>query len=105
MAQNHENVFVDGCWLHGISYAGFRKALTSWIEDRAHEQDLRLGSATTTMLEQSYGSLVVARGLVADVLADLVRRDYFDLELALLVARRMLHDNGVEFWRLREDQG
>ena len=55
-----------------------------------------------TILEQSYGSLVVARELVADVLSDLVESDYFDEELALELARRILHDNGVEFWRLKE---
>ena len=52
------------------------------------------------VLENSYGSLAVARVLVADVLADLVDRDYFDEELALEVAHCILHDNGIEFWRL-----
>ncbi len=101
MANNHENVFIDGCWLHGISYAGYRQALTSWIETVPMNKIFAWGG-DHTILEQSYGSLVVARELVADVLADLVQRDYFDVELALLVARRMLHDNGVEFWRLQE---
>ncbi len=53
-----------------------------------------------TILEQSYGSLLVARELVADVLADLVEKEYFDEELALEVGRQILHDNGVNFWGL-----
>jgi hypothetical protein len=37
---------------------------------------------------------------VADVLADLVEKEYFDEELALEVGRQILHDNGVNFWGL-----
>lgn len=52
------------------------------------------------LLEHSYASLAMARDLIADVVADLVRRNYFDVDLALEVARRILHDKGFEFWRL-----
>jgi len=37
---------------------------------------------------------------VADVLADLVERRYFGMDLALEVAERILYRNGLEFWRL-----
>ena len=99
MARNHQNVFIDGCWLHSISYEGFRQALTSWIENVPMNKIFAWGG-DHMVLENSYGSLAVARVLVADVLADLVDRDYFDEELALEVARCILHDNGIEFWRL-----
>ena len=102
LAHNHQNVFIDGCWLHHISYSGFREALTSWIENVPMNKIFAWGG-DHGMLEQSYGSLVVGRELVADVLTDLVERDYFDEELALEVARRILHDNGVEFWRLKSE--
>jgi hypothetical protein len=101
MARNHRNVFIDGCWLHSISYQGFRQALTSWIENVPMNKIFAWGG-DHTILEQSYGSLLVARELVADVLADLVEKDYFDEELALEVARRILHDNGIEFWRVEK---
>jgi hypothetical protein len=42
--------------------------------------------------------LLLAKDLIADVLADLVERDYFDMTLALEVGRRILHDNGAQFW-------
>jgi hypothetical protein len=60
------------------------------------------GGDHSSGLEHSYASLAMARELVADVLADLVDRGYFDVDMALLVARRVFHDNGVEFWRLAE---
>ena len=101
MTHIHPNVFIDGCWLHHISYQGFREALISWIENVPMNKIFAWGG-DHTILEQSYGSLVVARELVADVLAGLVESDYFDEELALEVARRILHDNGVEFWRLED---
>jgi len=44
--------------------------------------------------------LKVAKAKIAGVLADMVDRGYYDVELALYVARRILHDNGAEFWRL-----
>ena len=101
MAANHPNMYIDGCWLHSISYQGFREALTAWIENVPMNKIFAWGG-DHTILEQSYGSLVVARELVADVLADLVHREYFDEELALEVARRILHDNGIEFWKLEK---
>ena len=60
------------------------------------------GGDHNVILEMSYGSLLRAKGLVADVLTDLVEREYLNLELALTVARKILHDNGVEFWRLAD---
>jgi hypothetical protein len=42
---------------------------------------------------------------VVDVLADLVNRGYFDVDLALVVGRRILYENGVEFWRLAGADG
>jgi hypothetical protein len=34
------------------------------------------------------------------VLAELVDQGYFDLNLALEVARRILYANAIDFWRL-----
>jgi hypothetical protein len=99
MAKYFPNVYIDGCWLHHISPSAYRAALTSWIEVVPTNKIFAWGG-DHTILEQSYASLSLAKELVADVLADLVNRDYFDVDLALVVARRILHDNGAEFWRI-----
>ena len=85
MAQNHPNVYIDGCWLHHISYDGFRQALISWIEHVPMNKIFAWGG-DHTVLEQSYGSLVVARELVADVLAELVEREYVSVQSRMLGA-------------------
>jgi predicted TIM-barrel fold metal-dependent hydrolase len=99
MAKYFPNVYIDGCWLHHISPSAFRAALTSWIETVPLNKILAWGG-DHTILEHSYASLLLARDLVADVLAELVTSGYFDLDLALEVARRIMHDNGAEFWGL-----
>jgi hypothetical protein len=100
MAKYFPNVYIDGCWLHHISPSAYRAALTSWIETVPMNKIFAWGGDHSSGLEHSYASLVMARELVVDVLADLVDRGYFDVDLALLVARRIFHDNGFEFWRL-----
>jgi hypothetical protein len=52
--------------------------------------------------EHSYASLALARGLIADVLADLVSRDYSDADLAIEVAEHTLYKNGTDFGRIAE---
>jgi len=99
MAKYFPNVHIDGCWLSHISPSVYRRALTSWIETVPMSKIFAWGG-DHTILEHSYASLAPARDLVADVLTELVDRGYFDTELALRVARRILHDNGAEFWRL-----
>jgi hypothetical protein len=99
MAKYFPNVYVDGCWLHHISPSAYRAALTSWIETVPLNKIFAWGG-DHVLLEQSWASLLMAKDLVSEVLSDLVERDYFDCELALEAARRILHDNGREFWRL-----
>ena len=102
MAKRFPNVYIDGCWLHDISPSGYRSALTTWVETVPLNKIFAWGGDHNVILEMSYGSLLRAKGLVADVLTDLVEREYLNLELALTVARKILHDNGVEFWRLAD---
>jgi hypothetical protein len=52
------------------------------------------------LLEQAVGSLAFARDALTQVLTEFVEDGYMDVELALYTARRILHDNGADFWRL-----
>ncbi len=99
MAKYFPNVYINGCWLTHISPSAFRRALTSWIETVPMSKIFAWGG-DHDILEQSYASLILAKDLIVDVLTDLVERNYFDLELALVIAKRILHDNGAEFWEL-----
>jgi hypothetical protein len=99
VAKSFPNVYVNGCWLHHISPSAYRAALTSWIETVPASKIFAWGG-DHNVLELSYGSLLMAKDLIVDVLADLVARDYFDVDVALDVAKRILHDNGLSFWGL-----
>ncbi len=99
MAKYFPNVVIDGCWMHHISPSAFHMALTSWIETVPTSKILAWGG-DHTLLEHSFASLCVARELITDVLTELVDRGYFDVDLALETARRILYANAVEFWRI-----
>jgi uncharacterized protein len=99
MAKYFPNVYIDGCWLPQISPSAYRAALSSWIETVPNNKILAWGG-DSTILEQSYATLLLAKDLIAETLADLVDRDYFDTAIALDLAQAILHDNGVAFWRL-----
>jgi hypothetical protein len=104
MAKYFVNVYIDGCWLHHISPSAYRAALTSWIETVPMNKIFAWGG-DHNLLEHSYASLAMARELVIDVLTGLVDRGYFDVDIALEVAGRILYGNGVEFWRLAGTNG
>ena len=104
MAKYFPNVYIDGCWLPRVSPSAYRAALTSWIETVPLNKIFAWGG-DSGILEVSYGSLALAKDLIADVLADLVERGYFDPDLARHVARRILHDNGMDFWRTGDGAG
>ena len=99
MAKYFPNVYIDGCWLSHISPSAYRAALTSWLETVPMNKILAWGG-DHTILEQSYASLMLAKDLISDVLAEFVRRGYFDSGVALTAARRILYENGAEFWGL-----
>ena len=99
MAKYFPNVYIDGCWLSHISPSAYRRALRAWIETVPMTKIFAFGG-DHTLLEHSYGALAMARDAVADVLAEFVDEKYFTKDIALEVARRILCDNGMEFWRV-----
>jgi hypothetical protein len=99
MAKYFPNVYVDGCWVSHISPSVYRAALTAWIETLPMTKIFAWGG-DGDLLEQAVGSLAFARDALTQVLTEFVEDGYMDVELALYTARRILHDNGADFWRL-----
>ena len=99
MAKYFPNVYIDGCWLSHISPSAYRRALRSWIETVPMTKIFAFGG-DHAILELSYGALAMAKDSVTDVLAELVDEDYFTMDVALNVARQILCDNGLSFWRV-----
>ncbi len=100
LARHFKNVYIDGCWMSHIAPMAYRQAIISWIETCTINKIFAWGG-DHMFLEQTYASLVTAKNMIARALADMVETDYFDEDTALFAARRILHDNGAEFFGLK----
>ena len=96
LAKNNANVVLDFCWLPQICPQALRQCLCEWIElvpSNKFTWGTDIGHP-----EQAYGCSRFVREILAEVLEDKVRRGYFDTEIALDIARRILHDNAFEIY-------
>jgi len=93
------NVWLNMAWMYVITMEGSRQTLSEWIDLVPGYRILGFGS-DVRWPELIYGHLVMARACIADVLAEKARRDFLSEEAALDLARMMMHDNAVEFYRL-----
>lgn len=99
LAKNFSNVYIDMNWTYAISpsYAG--NYLSEWLETVPLNKIMAFGG-DQRMVEITYGSLVFARQVVADVLIEKVRSGYFTEPEAKTAARMILHDNGMNFYNI-----
>ncbi|MHC4874226.1 MAG: amidohydrolase family protein [Planctomycetota bacterium] len=97
MAKYFPNVYIDGCWLAQISPSAYRNALRSWLETVPASKIFAWGG-DHQLLELTCSSLLLAKEIIADVLAEYVAKDYFSKETAIETAERILYKNGLEFW-------
>jgi len=99
LAKYFPNVYVDGCWLAHISPAAYTRALDEWIEIVPSSKIFAWGG-DHRIVEHSYASLMLAKDLIANVLAAKVSAGYFTMKVALDLLQRIMGGNGVEFYRL-----
>ena len=99
MAKYFPNVHVNGCWLSHISPSAYREALRSWVQTVPMTKIFAFGG-DHTLLELSQGALLEAKDLISDALGSLVDEGYFGIDVAVETAKRILHDNASDFWRL-----
>ncbi len=100
LAKNFQNVYADLCWVHVISPTVGRRVLREWIETVPANKIFAFGG-DYLFVEGAYAHSRLARAGVAAVLAEAVEDGYLSLGEALALARRLLHDNAAEFFRLR----
>lgn len=99
LAKYFPNVYVDACWLAHISPTAYKRALSEWIEIVPANKIFAWGGDHGS-IDQSYASLMLAKDLVADVLAEKVSSNYFGEECALKVAEKIMGGNAMEVYRL-----
>ncbi|MBI4830785.1 MAG: amidohydrolase family protein [Candidatus Lindowbacteria bacterium] len=91
------NVYLDTCWLPLISYTSFKRALGEWLSYVPLGKILWGGDCGCA--EGIYGAVYMIRQALSEVLAEKIEDGLFDEDLALKIAKAILHDNAQRLFR------
>lgn len=99
IAKNFANVFIDMCWLHIISPEYSVRMLSEWLDTVPSNKIFGFGG-DYIFAEGVYGHLQIARDNIARTLAYKVENRQLDVDHAIVIARRLLRENAIKFFRL-----
>ncbi|MSU35626.1 MAG: hypothetical protein EXS36_11040 [Pedosphaera sp.] len=99
MAFVYRNIWLDLTWSFLLSPSHFKLALHEAIEVLPNESRMMLGG-DNWHVEETYGAMRTARRLITAVLEEKLAEGYFSRATAERLARRMLHDNARDFFKL-----
>ena len=102
LAKYFPGVYLNMAWMHIISPAQARAALSEWLDLVPNTKIFGFGG-DYRIVEKVYGHLKMARQNIARVLAEKVQEGSFSRAEASLVARRLMFDNPNQFYRLGLD--
>jgi len=92
LALRHPNVYVDASWLTILSPSVYRETLSEWLDVLPIERIIAWGG-DAIKVEMTYGSLVLARAAVTDVLAQKIEAGCFSEEEGDEIAHRIFREN------------
>lgn len=95
----YRNIWLDLTWSWLLSPSYFSRVLHEAIELLPDESRLMLGG-DNWHVEETFGSLSLARRLIGDVLEQKLGAGYFTESDARRLARKILHDNAIAFFKL-----
>ncbi|NOZ24090.1 MAG: amidohydrolase family protein [Planctomycetes bacterium] len=98
IAARHSNVYVDGSWLPILCPSAYRNTLREWLDVLSIERILAWGG-DALRVEMTYGSLVLAKDAIADVLAEKVAEREITQQEAGQIADRLLRENLRELFK------
>jgi hypothetical protein len=101
MAFVYRNIWLDLTWSFLLSPSHAQLALHEAIEILPDESRLMLGG-DNWHAEETYGTIALARRLLATVLGEKLAQGYFSIGDAERLARKVLHENARRFFRLDE---
>jgi predicted TIM-barrel fold metal-dependent hydrolase len=99
LGKNFPNVYLDLCWVHIISPWAARRILHEWIETVPANKIFAFGG-DYIFVEGTYAHSRLARGNVATVLTEKVESGYLTEDEAVQLARQLLRENAIRFFRL-----
>lgn len=94
-----ENVALNMCWMHIMSPAVSRRALSQWLDAVPVHKIFAFGG-DYRVVEKVYGHLKLARANIAMALAEKVELGRFTESDALRIARMMFRDNPKRWYGL-----
>ena len=99
MAFVYRNIWLDLTWSWLLSPSHFKLALHEAIEMLPDESRMMIGG-DNWHVEETYGTMRLARQWIGDVLEEKVARGYFGVEDAQRLARKILRENAIAFFNL-----
>ncbi len=100
MAFVYRNIWLDLTWSLLLSPSHFKLALHEAIETLPDESRMMLGG-DNWHVEETFGTLMLARRLISEVLEEKVRAGYFGTGHAERLAVKILRENALRFFRLK----
>jgi hypothetical protein len=99
MAFVYRNIWLDLTWSLLLSPTHFKVALHEAIETLSDESRMMFGG-DNWHVEETYGTLKLARQLLGEVLQEKIGAGYFWAQDAERLAARILRENALRFFRL-----
>jgi predicted TIM-barrel fold metal-dependent hydrolase len=90
------NVWVDTTWLATLSHSAAKRAFHEWLE--TIPSDRLMFGADSDFPEEIYGSVIVMRRCLAEVLAEKVDAGDLEEAHALKIGRRILRENALKLF-------
>jgi predicted TIM-barrel fold metal-dependent hydrolase len=100
MAFVYRNIWIDLTWSLLLSPSHFKLALHEAIEMLPNESRMMIGG-DNWHVEETYGTMKLARQLIGEVLEEKVSAGYFQVEDAQRLAAKILRDNAIAFFKLK----
>jgi predicted TIM-barrel fold metal-dependent hydrolase len=99
LAKTFKNVYIDMNWVYAISPSYAARYLDEWLETIPVNKIMAFGG-DQRMVEITYGNLQVAKQVITEVLSEKVHSGIYSEPEAKVIAKMILHDNGMDFYNL-----
>jgi len=92
------NVYLDFSFLPQLSYTAARDNLAQWL-DLVPANKITWGG-DARQVEDTFANVLLLREILTDVLTEKIEKKLFTEELAMSVARNIMHDNPIRIYKL-----
>jgi len=99
IVKNYANVYLDMCLMPVFSMSVAKEWLHKWLETLPVSK-INVFGGDCMFLEGAYGHSVMARGLVAETMAEKVIAGTLSVEEAIKIAKMILRENAIKLYAL-----